>query len=259
MSNQQGSDSNAAQLEKDHKNFVKSLEGKLKENKFTKKQTEEILELANKAKPGNVEAIAAVMNLYEKYNKANHEPEAPIASESPSELDEDFVVFAQATGQLRSDTGVNKLTDDEIVKLGPLQKQWIKAGKPEAINPLEDEEPERIIRVSRRREFGKQFLTYIVSGESIPRGIELIPTYRKYKLNNQLVVDKTTIVSTKAKYTIPFTKGAAQELVDRCVAESETPSFTFKQGGKTITIRIPENFVADFDNVIKQAAKGDPV
>ena len=124
---------------------------------------------------------------------------------------------------------------------------------------MEGVEPERLVRVSRRKIFGKQFLTYIISGRDSPDGIELIPSYSKVKINGKIIEDKTQIVSTKPRYTIPFTKTKAEELVKRCIEESETPEFTFKYGGKTISIRNPENFTGDFDEMVKRAAKGESV
>lgn len=264
MSKNQGSGNQAAQDEKAHKNFLKELKGRLEENNFTKEQSEQLLEEATKIEPGDTEALGKFMKKYSEIVEANqkaadeqHNSEQP-KSKTDADFDE-FVVFAQAVGMLRSDTKINKLTEDEIKELQPRFKQWISKGKPEAVNPLEDEEPEKLLRLSRIKEFGKQWITCIISGHDTPVGIKKIPTYRKYKMNGRLLEDKTMVISTKDEYTIPFTKTKAEELVKRCQEESEKPGYTFKQGGKTITIRNPENFVGDFDDVIRKSSKGEPV
>lgn len=266
MSNQQsGNDNKAAQLEKQHENFLKELEAKMKEENFTEEQTSEIMNLAKSSEPGDKKAIHKVTELYGKYNSLNHVPVKKELSEIEKlriESDfEEFIVFAKATQIIPSDADLEEFTESEQSDFVLKFKQWVKKGKPAAVNPLANEEPEKIIRVSRVKEFGKQWLVYVVSGESIPRGIEKVPTYRKVKhpTTGQTVDDKSMVVSTKDKYTIPFSKEAAVELVGRCEKESDSPQFTFKQGGHKITIRTKDNFVRDFDEVIKEARSGIPV
>lgn len=141
-----------------------------------------------------------------------------------------------------------------------------------ADNDFDNEEPivekkqaktsqnEKVLRVSRVKQFGKQFLTYVVEGQAERAGVEMIPSYRRYRNDaGEEVEDRSMIVARKPKYTIPFTKETADKLIKQCEKSSEEPSFTFKQGGMVITIRNPENFVADFDEVCKKARAGTPV
>ena len=172
---------------------------------------------------------------------------------------EEFLIFAKATATIPADINLDEISEDEQKVITTAFKQWKKAGKPSAVNPLEDVEPERLLRVSRVKVFGKQFLVCVISGQAIPEGIEKIPTYRKYKHNGKTVEDRTMVVSTKDRYTILFTKEKAKELITRCIEDSEEPQFTFKQGGHKITIRNPDNFIRDFDQVIKDARAGIPV
>jgi len=170
-----------------------------------------------------------------------------------------YLTFAFATSSLPADIDLSEISKSEQNTITQNFKRWVKAGKPAAHSPLDDEEPEKILRVSRIKAFGKQFLTAIISGKDIPLGVKLIPTYRRYTLNGKTIEDKTMTVSNRTEYTIPYTKEKAQELVDRCLAESDSPQFIFKQGGLRITIRNPKNFVADFDDVIKDGRLGTPV
>ena len=67
------------------------------------------------------------------------------------------------------------------------------------------------------------------------------------------------IISNRTEYILPYTKEKAQELVDRCLVESSSAQFVFRQGSRGITIRNPKNFTADFDDVLKDVRMGIPV
>lgn len=172
---------------------------------------------------------------------------------------EEYLIFAKATLSLPADIILDKISESEQKEIIQLFNKWVKAGKPAARSPLDDEEPEKMLRVSRIKAFGKQFLTAIISGKDTPLGIKLIPTYRRYTLNGKTIEDKSMIVSNRTEYTMHYTKEKAQEFVDRCLEESDSAQFVFKQGGQRITIRNPKNFTADFDDVLKDARAGTPV
>jgi hypothetical protein len=254
MSKSNGGTSESAQLETKHKKFLEELHTKLESGSFTDSQSDEIKTLADSITPGDREGVAKVLALYKKFQKEN---------ESSNEINHDdwneFVVFAKATQMIPSDADTESFSESEQSDLVARFKQWIQKGKPAAINPLADEEPEKILRVTRLRIFGRQKLTAIVKGKDLPMGIELVPQYRKYTDNGKENTDTTKVIANTRKYNIDYTEKFARELVTRCEKEAEHLQLTFKDGGRTIYIRNKENFFKDFDQVLNDVKHNIPV
>jgi len=126
----------------------------------------------------------------------------------------------------------------------------------------------KILRVTRVKIFGKQKLYAICEGYDTPQGIAAVPTFRKYKVQEEQPngdlrtvekTDYTLVTTTKDRYDVDYTKEAATKLMDRCVKDAVQAKFSFKEGGHSTPVKNPENFLGDFDEVMRKARLGELV
>lgn len=265
VKDEQSGTNESAQLQQKHEKFLSKLEEKMQKENFTEEQRDVITSLAKECSPGDRDAIKNIADKFQQFFEANKQSEASEPDETESSLPEsrdfaEFVIFAKATQIIPSDAEVEEFSEREQSDFVSKYKLWLKNGKPAAVNPLGNEEPEKILRLARVKAFGKQKLTAVIKGKDIPMGVELVPEYRKYRENGVEKIDKTKVLSHKVRYTIDYTDKLAAELVKRCENEAENPEFTFKEGGRTIYIRdYKKNFTRDFDEVMKDSRAGIPV
>lgn len=165
-----------------------------------------------------------------------------------------FLSIKQATNQVPADIDLKQISDEEQKELILQFEAWIEAGKPSAQAPKVKTNVEKVLRVYRRKIFGEQKLSYVVSGKAVQEGIEFVPTYRTYKddTTGELVEDKSMILKQDRRYTIDYTEKTARDLVARCKKDAVEPKLYLVQGRSVITIRNEANFYADFDEVISK-------
>ncbi|MCV0398542.1 MAG: hypothetical protein K5785_00950 [Nitrosarchaeum sp.] len=256
-----GTNESAQKAELQHKKFLQKFDAELKKHNVPKSEHDELMKKAREMKPGDAKALSELKKEFESIvEEIAEDAKQKEFDDITSSTDfKEFVVFAKATQVMPADADIEDLSEGEQSDILLKFRQWVKKGKPAAVNPLAGEEPERILRVTRLKAYGRQKLTAIISGQAIPMGVELIPNYAKFKENGKEIVDKSRILSHTRKYTIDYTERLARELVKRCEKESETPQFTFKEGGRTVYIHDVNNFFRDFDEVMREDRMGSRV
>ncbi len=137
--------------------------------------------------------------------------------------------------------------------------------EPPLVNALDQE---KILRVYRHKVFGKQVMYKVVEGKNQAIGITIIPTYRRFKTmeeqpDGSLIpewhTDESMIIARTKHFDIIFEVKMAKDWMEQCQRDAINPQFLFKEGNRVITIRDRENFLGDFDKVMKMARKGEPV
>lgn len=170
-----------------------------------------------------------------------------------------FLKMQEAIGEIPEDIQVLALEVEDQRKLVTDYHGWVNAGRPKPqLTPEAKGKMEKILSVSRVKHLGKQFLTYVVSGEDFPRGIKLIKSYAQVEQEDGSFIEDTGIVvKTEKRYTIKYTEPEAKKLMERCNKEAVSPKFYFRLRNRAIAIQTPENFTSDFDKLMAQAMKNE--
>lgn len=166
----------------------------------------------------------------------------------------EFVRIAVATGTISQDE-LDSL--DEIGKARLLDKldAWLKAGKPRPQMPKAVAAEEEIIqKIYRTKSQGDQYLYYVKQGSDAKVGIDLIPVYAKIDGPDGKPHDDTSrVIERKRKYTTPYTKNLAEELIAKAKRHSDDVKLFFVQNNVSIAVRTESNFTGDFDELFNKA------
>lgn len=259
---------------------IKALKKKIKESPLNKKQKKSLNKtLDNPKKQKN--ALKKIPEILEKLKKdsekMSEEPDESLEEDSEDDSDakpteDQFVKLAktkdfkryirdqQAIGKLPEDLDLDALSEDEVRQLTGSYHGWVQAGKPRpTMNKESKKKVEQILRVYRRKEFGKEKLYYVAKGKDTPVGVKKVPTYRTYNDKGETKTDKTMVIAWHREYTIKYTAELAKKLMERCVKESPEPKFYLAMGHQVIPVRNPKNFTGDFDKLMQQINNRIPI
>jgi hypothetical protein len=175
------------------------------------------------------------------------------ATTSPEDLQE-FLELLAITGRKTTD-----LSTEEDRKIQNECWTWIQNGKPAAVMPAMTAKVEVVSKVYRTKRFGNQFLYYRNQdggnqGKEFVKTYDQVPVIKDGKPTGEFQDDKDTVTSTKAKYTIPYTKPLGEELVEKALATSLEPTFYFVQGDHKFSVEA-EEFNGNFDTMIKMCMR----
>lgn len=156
-----------------------------------------------------------------------------------------FFAMLYATKKVSKES-LDELPTEQQHKIVNEYWKWEKKGKPEAEMPdLEDKE-DQILKMYRAKIRGTQYI-YYVRPDGTEVGRETIPTYateeevgEKGKPTGKLVEDKSKIIKTDYKYTIPYTKAKGEELLKKAYAYNDMPSCYFVIGTTKVKVADPE-------------------
>jgi len=175
------------------------------------------------------------------------------ATISPEDLQE-FLDLLAITGRKTTD-----LTPEEDRKIQNECWTWMQNGKPSAVMPTMKEKQETILKVYRTKRFGKQYIYY--RNQDGPQGREYIKVYTQVgeigedgKPTGKMVDDTSSLIETKEKYTIEYTKAFGEELVDKALKTALEPTFYIVQGQWKFKVE-PEELNGNFDAMIKDCMR----
>lgn len=155
-----------------------------------------------------------------------------------------FIAMLEVTAQL--DTPFDELPTDDQRDIVNKFYLWQDKGSPKAEMPkIKDDKEDEILSLYRTKHRGDQYIWY-VTRDSRTIGKEWIHTYAKvedYENGKPLGTyhdDTNTIIESKPKYTIPYTKELGEKLLNLAFKHNDQPIFVFEMGGKRVGVVDPE-------------------
>lgn len=163
----------------------------------------------------------------------------------------EFIRMKLDSGELKDS---DSLTLDQERKLTVEFNSWKSNGKPKLVMPKINVPEDRVMKVYRVKQMGKQFI-YYVDMQNIPHGMHWEHEYAKAvnPETGQEEDDHKQIIKSTPVYETPYTKELGEELVKRAFNECENPTFYLKVGKKEkISVHDPSNFNGDFDELVNK-------
>lgn len=158
----------------------------------------------------------------------------------------EFLRILTVTGQI----GDEKLSELEKGKVVDQYLVWKEQGMQKPKLPASVERGvEVILRIYRRKELGKQWLSYVVKGQHEQVGIKSTPIYG----SNNGVEDRSIIIGYDKKPTIEYTEKKARELLAKAKRYTDNVQLRLVYQTVNIAVKNEENFFADFDEMVAKA------
>lgn len=180
----------------------------------------------------------------------------PSASEEAQTYDdyfkqEDFKDFLRI---LAITEGVpDKLTEVEKEKIVDKYQIWVSQDRPKPSLPKGVQSGvEEILRIYRRKWKGKQYISYLVKGQSEQIGMKTDIVYGK---NQDQEEDKSIIISRDRYPTIEYSEKEARKILAKAKRYNSEVKLYFVFQTMTIAIQNEENFFGEFDKLVEKAMK----
>lgn len=147
----------------------------------------------------------------------------------------------------------DKLSETDKEKIVDKYLIWVTQGRTKPSFPKSIQSGvEEILRIYRRKWKGKQYLSYVVKGQSEQIGMTTDIVYGK---NQDQEEDRSIVISRDRYPTIEYTEKEARKVLAKAKRYNDNVQLLFVFMTSTITIHNEDNFFGDFDSLIERAAK----